>query len=88
MKDEQLDNLEEELQELLARAEKFLGYQADDINHIVEDLLSLNKDEADILAADIMSIEEDMIIVEGYYEEDENEDPFNTLYDQDTDSDL
>lgn len=88
MKNEQLNDLEEELRELLTKAEKVLGYEADDINQVVEDLLSLNKEESDVLAADIIDIQEDMIITEEYYDENENEDPFNTLYDQDSDPDI
>lgn len=83
--DEQIGNLEEELQELLRKAEKILDHKVEDINHVIEDLLILDTDESDILVTDIMDIEEDMIITEEYYSEFEEDNPFNNLYDQDED---
>ena len=84
--DDQINSLEDELQELLDNAEKILGYKADDVNMVVEDLLTLGSEEATTLAADIMDIEEDMIVTEEYYTEDDNkDDPFNNLYDEDSD---
>ncbi len=87
--DIQINNLEEELQELLDKAEKILGYKADDVNMVVEDLLTLNSEEANTLATDIMDLEEDMILTEEYYADyEEKDDPFLNLYDSDSDSDL
>jgi len=87
--DDQINNLEEELQELLDSAEKILGYKADDVNMVVEDLLTLGSEEATTLAADIMDIEEDMIVTEEYYTDvDNKDDPFNNLYDEDLDSSI
>lgn len=84
--DVQINNLEDELQELLEKAEKILGYKADDVNMVVEDLLTLNSDDATALATDIMDIEDDMIVTEEYYSDiDEKDDPFVNLYDQDED---
>lgn len=84
--DIQINNLEEELQELLDKAEKILGYKADDVNMVVEDLLTLNSEEANTLATDIMDLEEDMILTEEYYADyEEKDDPFLNLYDQDED---
>ena len=85
---DQINSLEEELQELLDRAEKLLGYKTEDINQVVEDLLSLNTNQADALASDIMDIEEDMVITEEYYTEIDSDDPFTSLYDQDSDPDI
>jgi DNA-directed RNA polymerase subunit F len=85
--DEQISNLEEELNEILRKAEKILGHKAEDINETVEELLSLNNDEAEILAADIVDIEDDMIVTEENYEE-TIEEPFNNLYNEDEDPDL
>jgi len=83
---EQLDNLEEDLDELLIKSEKILGYKSENLNDIVEDLLSHNTEESTILANDIMDIEEDMIIMEEFFDDTPIEDdPFNTLYDQDED---
>jgi hypothetical protein len=83
--DEQIYSLQEELEELLVKAEKILDYKSEDINEVVEKLLILNTEESDELAADIISIEEDMIITEEYYSEIDSENPFNNLYDQDSD---
>jgi hypothetical protein len=83
--DEQINSLQEELEELLVKAEKILDYKSEDINEVVEKLLILNTEESDTLAADIISIEDDMIITEEYYSEIESEDPFTNLYDQDSD---
>ncbi len=81
--DEQIYTLEEDLQELLDKSEKILGYKPDSINQAVENLLTLNTNIGDSLAADIISIEEDMIVTDEYYSEEENENPFDTLYDED-----
>lgn len=83
---EQINNLEEELQELLDKAEKILEYKSDDINMVVEDLLTKNTEESITLATDIMDIEEDILVSnESYYNDQNLEDPFNNLYDEDSD---
>lgn len=83
--DNQIYNLEEELQEMLDKAEFILEYKSDDINMIVEDLLAKNTEESIILATDIMDIEEDILVSnESYYYEDISDDnPFNSLCDDD-----
>lgn len=81
----QMNNLEDELQELLNKAEFLLGYKSEDVNQITEDLLSKNTEESISLATIIMDIEEDMIITEEYYyENDSVDDPFANLYDEDS----
>lgn len=83
--DEQMNNLEDELQELLDKAEIVLGYKLEDINQIAEDLLSKNTEESIDLATNILDIEEDMIITEEYFYENESiDDPFINLYDEDS----
>lgn len=88
--DDQMNDLEEELQELLEKAENLLGYKTDDINQVVEDLLSKNTEESIAIATCIMDIEEDMIVTEEYYidENETSDDPYSNLYDSDSDSDL
>lgn len=84
---DQMVDLEEELQVLLNEAEKILDYQSEDINEIVEDLLSLNTEESISLATNIMEIEEDILLTEEYYfdvNEEDIEDPFDNLYDEDS----
>jgi hypothetical protein len=83
--DNQMNSLEDELQELMDKAELILEYKSGDINMIVEDLLSKNTEESITLATDIMDIEEDILVSnENFYYEDENiDDPFNNLYDED-----
>jgi hypothetical protein len=85
--DNQMNSLEDELQELMDKAEVILEYKSDDINLIVEDLLAKNTEESITLATDIMDIEEDILVSnEDYYYEDEiSDDPFNNLYDEDED---
>jgi len=84
--DDQMNNLEDELQELLNKAEIVLGYKSENINQIVEDLLSKNTENCIYLATNIMDIEEDMIITEEYfYENDSVDDSFINLYDEDSD---
>lgn len=84
--DNQMNSLEDELQELLERTEKILDYKSEDINQVVEDLLSLNTEESTALATDIIEIEEDILLVneEFYYENDQTDDPFVNLYDEDS----
>jgi len=84
---DEIFELEDQLCELLNRAEKILGYRSEDVNQVVEDLLSLNGDVSDTLATDIMDIEEEMIIIEDFYFDDSNldDDPFFNLYDEDSD---
>jgi hypothetical protein len=85
--DEEINSLEEDLQELLNKSEKILGYRIDNVNQIVEDLLNFNTEVSIALAADIMDIDEDMIITKNYYmdeiDETFNDDPFNNLKDID-----
>jgi hypothetical protein len=82
-----MNSLEDELQELMDKAEIILEYKSDDINMIVEDLLAKNTEESITLATDIMDIEEDILVSnEDYYYEDEiSDDPFNNLHDEDED---
>ena len=84
--DDQMNGLEDELQELLEKAENVLGYKPDDINQVVEDLLSKNTEESIAIATCIMDIEEDMIVTEEYYidENETSDDPYSNLYDQDS----
>ena len=84
--DNQMNSLEDELQELMDRAEIILEYKSDDINLIVEDLLAKNTEESITLAINIMNIEEDILVSnEDYYEDEISDDPFNNLYDEDND---
>lgn len=80
---EQINNLEEDLQELLEKAEKILGFKTEGINTTVKELLKLDDQNASILASDILDIEDDIIKTEEYYIEEEIDDPFNSLYDED-----
>ena len=85
--DNQIDNLEEQLDELISKSEKILGYNSENVNQIVEDLLSTNTEEASALAADIMDLEEDLILTEEFYSDEyfeDEDDPFSNLYDEDT----
>lgn len=82
----ELDNLEEQLQELFDKSEKILGYKSEGINETVKKLLYLNTKESKELANDILEIENDIISTEEFFtEEDSNDDPFLTLYDEDED---
>ncbi len=84
--DNQMNSLEDELQELMNRAEIILEYKSDDINMVVEDLLTKNTEESIALATDIINVEDDMIVTKEYYvDENENlDDPFSNLYDEDS----
>jgi len=83
-----IDNLEEDLQELLDKADKILNYnKSENISQTVRDLLIFNTIESNILANDIMDVEADIINIREKYEDDDYEtenDPFTTLYDEDS----
>ena len=82
---EQITNLEDDLQELLEKAEIIIGYKTDGIRETVNELMSLNTQKSVVLATDILDIEEDIIRTEEYEDEEEYDDPFTTLYNEDED---
>ena len=82
-----IDALEEDLQELLNKADIILGYKCESINQTIKNLLNLNTIESNILANDIMEIDIDISNMKERYEYDNYEtenDPFTTLYDEDS----
>jgi NADH dehydrogenase FAD-containing subunit len=82
-----VDVLEEELQELIDKADIILGYKSECLSQIAKDLLNFNTVESNILANDIMEIDADIINLREKNEYDNYEtenDPFTTLYDEDS----
>lgn len=84
--DDEICSLEDELEELLDKSEKILGYKSYDINQIVNDLFHKNTDISITLATDILDVKDEMIIISEKYSDDEFEDdPFDNLKDEDED---
>lgn len=82
---EQIDSLEEELQELLNEAEKMIGHKPEGINQTIKDLKSLKTKKSKALAEDIIDIQDEIIATEEFSEEVViKDDPFITLYDEDS----
>ena len=82
IKEQEIEILKDDLDEMIEKAEKILGYVSDNTNQLVKDLLFLRTKEAITLANDIIDTQEDVIHTEeDYYGEDEIiEDPFINLY--------
>ena len=81
----EIDILQEDLQEMIDKSEKILGYKSESVNQVVNDLLILNTDKSRILANDILEIDNDINILENYQEEIFKDDPFYTLKSEDED---
>ena len=81
----EIETLKEDLQELIDKSEKILGYKSESVNQIVEDLLNLNIDKSNQLVIDILETENDLNILYNYREEIITDNPFNTLYNEDED---
>jgi len=79
---DEICNLNEDLDELIIKSEKMLGYTSNGINQTIKDLLNINTKESITLAKDIISIEEDISIINNYYDDIED-DPFINLYNED-----
>jgi len=86
IKEQEIENLKCDLDEMIEKAEKIIGYVSDNTNQLVRDLLFMRTKESTILANDIMDTQEDIFrMEEDYYNEDEMvDDPFFTLYDEDS----
>lgn len=79
---EELLILEENLQEFLDKSEKILDSKSG-INETLQNLFILNTKESISLANDIIATQDDIKEIETYYNELEDN-PFNYLYDEDS----
>lgn len=87
IKEQEINNLKNDLDEMIEKAEKILGYVSDNTNQLVKDLLSLRTKKSSMLANDIIDTQEEVIhMEEDYYKEEAEivDDPFFTLYDEDS----
>mgnify|MGYP001769834972 CR=1 FL=1 len=79
---EELLILEENLQEFLDKSEKILDSKSG-INETLQNLFILNTKESISLANDIIATQDDIKEIETYYNKLEDN-PFNYLYDEDS----
>lgn len=85
--DQQILSLEEDLHELLTKAEKLIG-DYDGLDEMVNELLKLNTKESKMLASDIVDINSELTNLEDERDDivvDADDDPFSTLYNEDDD---
>lgn len=83
--DQQISFLKSELDDKLFRAGKIIGYKSYGIEQIIEKLLSINSKKSIMLASDITTINNELVVL---IEDRENldsdiDDPFQTLYNED-----
>lgn len=82
--DQQIYTLEEDLQEMLIKAEKLIKRRFKGTSEIVQDLMLLNTKQSKMLASDIIDIRTEMLSLEEekYYEPDMDS-PYIELYNED-----
>ena len=82
--DQQIYTLEEDLQEMLIKAEKLIKKRFKGTNEIVEDLMLLNTKQSKMLASDIIDTRTEMLSLEEekYYVPDIDS-PYIELYNED-----
>lgn len=84
--DDELDCLNQQLEELLGKSEKILGYKSYDIDDVVNNLYHQKNNLATSLANDILDNRDEFAsISENYLDNDTEDNPFNNLKDEDED---